>query len=535
MFYECSCGFTATSATGFYKHLSVSKETGAGHQLVQARFSEKKKAPAASSEKQQQAQKPLAQEAAAADGSWVEEYLMVDDAKASSTSRSGRPPLPTSTSSRGGPAVDPEPEPSSTPKGWGMGRQRSGSLTSANAAPPTVATGIVDADEVELIEHVSSFGRGGRASSTSGAGAGAGAGAGGSTAQAALRMSTTMLNTMAVGLSPWRWFGSTAQGEAGTAAGDAAAGGDGDLLRAQSSPLPGSLGPEPAAGSSLEAMHAVRSVLTWQNPWVTGRIFGAGLYLAVCMRQLAKGHDLLQPSTALLAFCFLLLTRNCVRRGVASYRRAQAAAQQGEDAAAAAAAPSPREDDETERLREAAEMQQRVERVLRGAALQAARYGAAVVVLGLGLLSGRRAITSALVAGCLWLGMVLGELRLFSQPTFWLLCYVAVFFVPAAYARCREAMDAGVEAALRFVVRLLLQGSRTTLLGALGVGAVLMVALPLNIVLRASIAACGAFAVLLYSDRAAAAAQQQDGDGSAGEWPEASPRRLAASSHEHHE
>lgn len=63
----------------------------------------------------------------------------------------------------------------------------------------------------------------------------------------------------------------------------------------------------------------------------------------------------------------------------------------------------------------AVEMQQRVELVLRRAALGGARYGAALFVLGAGLLSGRRGTTSALVAALLWLGCVVGELRVMSQ------------------------------------------------------------------------------------------------------------------------
>lgn len=46
-------------------------------------------------------------------------------------------------------------------------------------------------------------------------------------------------------------------------------------------------------------------------------------------------------------------------------------------------------------------------------------------------------VTSALAGSCLWLGMLLGELRLLSQPAFWALCYVAAFTLPAAYVRSR--------------------------------------------------------------------------------------------------
>ena len=41
----------------------------------------------------------------------------------------------------------------------------------------------------------------------------------------------------------------------------------------------------------------------------------------------AAGHDLLQPSTALLAAAFLYLTRNVVRSMMRSYRTHQAAAE----------------------------------------------------------------------------------------------------------------------------------------------------------------------------------------------------------------
>lgn len=73
-------------------------------------------------------------------------------------------------------------------------------------------------DEVELVERTSSYG-----------GYGGGGGSGGSrvsgsgTAAAALRMSGTVMNAVAVGLSPWRWFSTGAGG--GVVAGSAGGGG----------------------------------------------------------------------------------------------------------------------------------------------------------------------------------------------------------------------------------------------------------------------------------------------------------------------
>ncbi|KXZ49512.1 hypothetical protein GPECTOR_21g738 [Gonium pectorale] len=423
-------------------------------------------------------------------------------------------------------------------------------------------------DDVEVIERVSSQGHRPQYSD-----------AGGGTAQAALRVSGTVVNAIQVGLSPWRWFGSpskvapststsdggarptTLEGEA--AAGDEAlsadaarAGGrepeqeqgqeqdDIDKIHARASDAligaapvhdHGGGGDSALPAGSLEAVQTVRDVLTWRHPWHTLRVFGAGLYLAVCARQLVKGHELLQPSTALFAFCFLLLLRNAVRETLARYRRAQQAVggqvvieeeeeeeddlvdvSSGVPNGRRAAGPSQQSQADAERHKAALQLQQRVEQVLRPIALGAARYGAALVVLSASLLSGRRAITSALVASLLWLGMILGELRVMSQPTFWLLCYLVAFTVPAAYARCRRAMDAGVESALRFVVRVLMGGSRTALLGAGAAAAVLLAVLPMNIVLRASLAGAGAFGVLLWQSESGAARRGSGGGSGVG-------------------
>ena len=36
-------------------------------------------------------------------------------------------------------------------------------------------------------------------------------------------------------------------------------------------------------------MEAVEAVLLWQDPWLSARVFGAGLYALICWAQLAKG------------------------------------------------------------------------------------------------------------------------------------------------------------------------------------------------------------------------------------------------------
>ena len=36
-------------------------------------------------------------------------------------------------------------------------------------------------------------------------------------------------------------------------------------------------------------MEAVEAVLLWQDPWLSARVFAAGLYALICWAQLAKG------------------------------------------------------------------------------------------------------------------------------------------------------------------------------------------------------------------------------------------------------
>lgn len=57
----------------------------------------------------------------------------------------------------------------------------------------------------------------------------------------------------------------------------------------------------------------------------------------------------------------------------------------------------------------------RAQVLLRPAAEAAIEHACAALVLALRLLSGRHAITSALVATALWLGMVMSELRIMGQ------------------------------------------------------------------------------------------------------------------------
>lgn len=75
--------------------------------------------------------------------------------------------------------------------------------------------------------------------------------------------------------------------------------------------------------------------------------------------------------------------------------------------------------------------------LLARAALALVPFLAGTIALGYRALSGRRLASSALAAAFLWVGMLLGELRVVGQPTFVALCWLAAFTVPCAYVRSR--------------------------------------------------------------------------------------------------
>ncbi|PNH08899.1 hypothetical protein TSOC_004538, partial [Tetrabaena socialis] len=363
MLYECSCGFTAGTATEFYRHLASSKDAASGHQLVQARFTStpRKEAGIGATSAQGAVDGPPQKNPQA---TWVDEYLLVDQREEGAQQRhdAGEARLPTSVPAAsvapqqppetGSPLRGTQPEQQQqqqqgTPRGWGLRRPRSSTVLAAAARGGPAGALEVDSDDVELIERTNSYARGGAAGTSR-------------SAQSALRVSGTLMTAIAVGLSPWRWFGGSngggGEGEGGEglagpqqgAAGEEGGGAGGGLPSVQEGGLDGGgeaweqgsdaagagvvaaraeaqLPPPPA---SLAALHDITAVLMWRNPWHTSRIFGAGLYLAICARQLVRGHDLVQPSTALLAACFLALMRNAVRQTLATYRRAQQQQQQ---------------------------------------------------------------------------------------------------------------------------------------------------------------------------------------------------------------
>lgn len=89
--------------------------------------------------------------------------------------------------------------------------------------------------------------------------------------------------------------------------------------------------------ADVGAISNLESVLMWRNPWRSARFLGGGLYLMVCVQQLGRGSELLlSPTTAVLAFAFILLLFNMVRVAVTrlkDHRQSHHGQAEGGDAA----------------------------------------------------------------------------------------------------------------------------------------------------------------------------------------------------------
>ncbi|KAL3160022.1 hypothetical protein ABBQ38_010408 [Trebouxia sp. C0009 RCD-2024] len=227
---------------------------------------------------------------------------------------------------------------------------------------------------------------------------------------------------------------------------------------------------QPASAQSIHALEQgnacsaddVEAVLLWREPRRSSKVFLGGMYILICLRQLVLGVELLQPTTAVAGVLIALLIGNCMRVALLS-----------------TASASRRE------LALQAQVTQAAAR--RGA--QAASVLGAVVVLMYRRLSGHdRTGTSVWLALTLWSIMAVGEAALMSQSSMCLAVWCALFGLPSLYIRCRHILDLLVEEALQLVAAFLRAGQRGTVAFAGGAGLVVLVAVPLSLFSRLSLA-----------------------------------------------
>lgn len=200
-----------------------------------------------------------------------------------------------------------------------------------------------------------------------------------------------------------------------------------------------------AAEDSRVSPEDMEAVLLWQDPWLSLRCFGCGLYVLIFLRELAIGALPLRGMTLAATGCLLLLGGNLATRTLRGCDLLPAPLE----------SPVDLEDVEVgARLRAEATVLQYLGRTL--------PFISAAAALLVRRLSGRDKMAALWMGLLLWGVAVASESQITSQPTVAIATWVAVFSLPPAYSAGRRVMDALAEEMLDAAAALLGRGSQVT-------------------------------------------------------------------------
>ena len=209
------------------------------------------------------------------------------------------------------------------------------------------------------------------------------------------------------------------------------------------------------ATTAAERGEAVRALLLWRDAGASAQALGLGLYLILAVGcLLPRAAEVVRPLSLLPGGALLALGYNLAKRPLTGlYARASGC---GRDAA----------------RRSLARLEARAARRLSRAAGAVAREAGAWLRGGLWLagraLRGRSFTATAWTVACLWLLLLVSELRIVPQAALAMAAYAALFALPWACARCRGAMDAAVYEAVALLQLLVAGCERAALLLAAG-------------------------------------------------------------------
>ncbi|CAK0787945.1 hypothetical protein CVIRNUC_011167 [Coccomyxa viridis] len=251
-------------------------------------------------------------------------------------------------------------------------------------------------------------------------------------------------------------------------------------------PASAAKGREAALMQQQIPVERVEGLLLWRDPYASAKVFGAGLYMLICLRHLVCGVELLQPSTALAGLALFALLY-CALARLWSTRRSPL--KQILDRH-----PLPHEEE--------SRLQAKVAGRVHAAADLLAPVAASITALAVRRLSGRDSMaTTVWLALTLWLVMMIGELGIVTQSVMAMWLWIALFTLPFMYCACRHALDALVEETLLFVAEVVRGGERTTLSLAGGVLVLLLAAVDASVFARVTIAVTGSGAILIWRAR----------------------------------
>ncbi|CAD7698066.1 unnamed protein product [Ostreobium quekettii] len=223
---------------------------------------------------------------------------------------------------------------------------------------------------------------------------------------------------------------------------------------------------------------SLEGLLMWRNAWKSAKAFVGGLYLLICIKvYLDSGIQILQPTTVFAGLALCILIYNSLARS-APLQGSQAVLEH---------------DPHGETM-----LLHRVSSGIYTVGSVAAVALPPFVALSSRHLSAPRGPPKFYLAVCLWLVMLVGELKLLFQTSLMLVIWIGLFTLPRLYAENKWLLDGLARAGFAVLIAALRRRHRATLLMAVAGGLTVFWALEITFVVRCTMAMAISGATLFW-------------------------------------
>eukprot|EP00803_Ostreobium_quekettii_P006156 evm.model.scf_955.3 EVM.evm.TU.scf_955.3 scf_955:17341-21250(-) len=247
------------------------------------------------------------------------------------------------------------------------------------------------------------------------------------------------------------------------------------LLRTEGSDVPGG---QLARSPLADDVDSLEGLLLWRCAWKSGKAFAMGLYLLICLKvYLDSGIHIVQPTTAVAGLALCVLVYNSLLRSAVAH-----------------ASQSSSDDD----LHEETILLHRVSSGISTVGNAAAVTLPPFFALPCRHLSNPRGPPTFYLGLCLWVVMLVGELKLLFQTTLLLIVWIGLFTLPKLYVENRWLLDKLARAGGAVLIAALRKRHRAALLLAVFAGCTVFWALDVAFVVRSTLAMAAGGGTLLW-------------------------------------
>lgn len=235
---------------------------------------------------------------------------------------------------------------------------------------------------------------------------------------------------------------------------------------------------------SYSDVDKLEDILMWTDAWRTGKAFGVGLYALICVKvYLDSGIHVIQPSTAAAGIALCVLIYHSILK-----------------AAPQLAIWSSSEDDDLSLHNEHGEavLLRSMSGGIRAVGNTAAVALPPFAALPCRYLTQPRGAPTFYLGLCLWLIMLVGELKLLFQTTLLIVIWIGLFTLPLLYVESRWLLDSLVETGSCILKSALTRHYRPALYMALTAGFATVWLLDVTFVVRTTVGMLVAGGVLVW-------------------------------------